>query len=418
MVIEVLALVPLVAVTMAALVTSPEARRLLEPLVQQGPLSAPSVEESAIRLLLQPWVIAAVFAFVAGLVPLIEEAVKSLSVLVIARRLDPASAFVGGAIGGAGYALFEALFLTQPDPSWLTTMAGRGGATMMHAFTAALTGWGISQVVHERRWGRLALAYLTAVGMHALWNATAIGVGLLQLNGSVGTAELPGVLRAAEQAGPVLLAALSSVALIGLPLGAWRLSRRPPASPPDVSSHVGPSSRGSIPRPADRSAGRRSVVAKPRVGDLAPDFNLLDDRGNEVRLSGLRGRPVVLYFYPKDDTPGCTTEACGFRDQYAEYSDNAVVVLGISPDGVASHAQFRDQYSLPFPLLADEGHAVASSYGVWGPKTMMGREYEGVHRTTFLIGPDGRLLRIYENVKPQGHSAQILADILGAAGPA
>jgi peroxiredoxin Q/BCP len=363
-------------------------------------------------------VVAAVFAFVAGLVPLIEEAVKSLSVALMARRLDPASAFVGGAIGGAGYALFEALFLTQPDPSWLTTMVGRGGATMMHAFTAALTGWGISQVVHHRRWGRLALAYLTAVSMHALWNATAIGVGLLQLNGQLGTAQVPGVVFAAEQGGPILLTALSLVALVGLPLGAWRLSRLPPDLLPSPPSAGGSAARGSISRPAEASAGRSPAVAKLRVGDLAPDFNLPDDRGRNVRLSELRGRPVVLYFYPKDDTPGCTTEACGFRDQFAEYVDNAIVVLGISPDAVASHAGFRDKFSLPFPLLADEGHAVASAYGVWGPKTMMGREYEGVLRTTFLIGPDGRLMRIYENVKPQGHSGQVLADLLGPGGPA
>lgn len=239
MVLEVLALVPVLAVTVAALATSPEALRLLEPLLQRGPLSTQTIEENAIRLLLQPWVVAALFAFVAGLVPLIEEAVKSLSVLVIARRLDPASAFVGGAIGGAGYALFEALFLTQPDPSWLTTMAGRGGATMMHAFTAALTGWGISQVIHQRRWGRLALAYLTAVSMHALWNATAIGVGLLQLDGLLGTAQAPGVLLAAEQGGPILLSALSLVALVGLPLGAWRLSRRPQDRLPRMPSSGG-----------------------------------------------------------------------------------------------------------------------------------------------------------------------------------
>ena len=153
-------------------------------------------------------------------------------------------------------------------------------------------------------------------------------------------------------------------------------------------------------------------------GKKAPAFTLKDQEGKTHKLSDYAGRKVILYFYPKDDTPGCTAEACGFRDQFAEYVDNAIVVLGISPDAVASHARFRDKYSLPFPLLADEGHAVASSYGVWGPKTLMGREYEGVLRTTFLIGPDGRLLRIYENVKPQGHSGQILADLLGAGGPA
>jgi peroxiredoxin Q/BCP len=151
----------------------------------------------------------------------------------------------------------------------------------------------------------------------------------------------------------------------------------------------------------------------PRVGAPAPEFALYDDHGKLVRLADFRGRPVVLYFYPKDDTPGCTTEACGFRDGFAEYARNAIQVLGISPDGVESHARFREKFSLPFPLLADEGHAVASAYGVWGPKTFMGRSYEGVHRTTFLIGPDGRLLRVYENVKPDGHSTQILSDLLG-----
>ncbi len=155
-------------------------------------------------------------------------------------------------------------------------------------------------------------------------------------------------------------------------------------------------------------------MAIPKAGELAPDFELPSDTRQLIRLSTLRGSAVVLYFYPRDDTPGCTTQACGFRDAYADYRQNAVQVIGISPDGVASHAKFRDKFSLPFPLLADEGHAVASAYGVWGPKTFMGRTYEGVLRTTFLIGPDGRLLRIYENVKPEGHSAQILADLLGA----
>ena len=155
-------------------------------------------------------------------------------------------------------------------------------------------------------------------------------------------------------------------------------------------------------------------MAMPRVGELAPDFEVPCDTGQLIRLSTLRGSSVVLYFYPRDDTPGCATEACGFRDGYADYQRNAVQVLGISPDNTASHARFRDKFSLPFPLLADEGHAVASAYGVWGPKTFMGRAYEGVLRTTFLIGPDGRLLRIYEDVKPDGHSAQILADLLGA----
>jgi len=159
-------------------------------------------------------------------------------------------------------------------------------------------------------------------------------------------------------------------------------------------------------------------MSLPRVGDPAPDFALRDDHGNVVRLTDFRGRPVVLYFYPKDDTPGCTTEACGFRDAYADYRRNAIVVLGLSPDSVESHTKFRDKFALPFPLLVDAGHAIATAYGVWGPKTFMGRNYEGVLRTTFLIGPDGRLLRIYENVKPEGHSQQILADLLGGGAAA
>lgn len=412
MALEVLALIPVVALTMLGLASSPESLELIEPFLRQSPITGSTLEENALRLLLQPWVVTGVLGFVAGLVPFIEEAVKGLAVLPLARRLTPASAFVGGAIGGAGYALFEALFLTQPDPSWLTTMIGRGGATLMHAFAAALTGWGISQVAHRRRWGIGLLAYLTAVGMHAVWNATAIGVGLLQLSQELGGVSPVPVLAYAQQAGPILLAALSLVALVGLPLGAWRLARAPGGH----RAGPGPSpSRGSIAGSTHPQPTKEPDMPMPRIGELAPEFSLPDDHGQEIRLSELRGRPVVLYFYPKDDTPGCTKEACGFRDQFADYRDNAVTVLGISPDPVASHARFRDKFSLPFPLLSDEGHAVASAYGVWGPKTLMGRSYEGVLRTTFLIGPDGRLLRIYENVKPDGHSRTILADLLGGA---
>ncbi len=227
MVFEVVALIPVIAVTVAGLSTSPEALSLLGPLLRQSAASVTSVEDNAIRLLLHPWVLTGIFGFVSGLVPLIEEAIKSLSVVPLARRLSPAAAFAGGAVGGAGYALFEALFLTQPDPSWLTTMVGRGGATLMHAFTAALTCWGVSQVASgRRRWWRLALAYLTAVSMHAVWNATAIGVGLVQVNAEVGAVTLPAAFSAiAQQAGPILLSALSVAALVGLPLGAARLQR-------------------------------------------------------------------------------------------------------------------------------------------------------------------------------------------------
>lgn len=412
MALEVLALIPVAASTMLALASSPESLELIEPFLRQSVITGSTLEENAFRLLLHPWVVTGVLGFVAGLVPFIEEAVKGLAVLPLARRLTPAAAFVGGAIGGAGYALFEALFLTQPDPSWLSTTIGRGGATLMHAFAAALTGWGISQVAQRRRWSIGLLAYLTAVGMHALWNATAIGVALLQLSQELGGASPAPVLAAAQQAGPVLLAALSLVALVGLPLGAWRLGQAPEGH---RAGGRPASSRGSIAGSTHPAPAKEPDMPLPRIGEPAPDFSLLDDHGQEVRLSALRGRPVVLYFYPKDDTPGCTKEACGFRDQFAEYRDNAVVVLGISPDSVASHARFRDKYSLPFPLLSDEGHAVASAYGVWGPKTLMGHSYEGVLRTTFLIGPDGRLLRIYENVRPDGHSRTILADLLDGA---
>jgi hypothetical protein len=177
------------------------------------------------------------FAFVAGIVPVIEEAVKSLSVLPIARHLSPSEAFVGGALGGAGYALFEALFLTQPDPSWLTTMIGRGGATMMHAFTAAITCWGISQVVHQRRWGRLALAYLSSVTMHATWNAAVIGMGIAQVNQETRALQIPQSLEAlALNAAPLLLGALSVMALVGLALGARRLRQVDQATPQATES--------------------------------------------------------------------------------------------------------------------------------------------------------------------------------------
>jgi|SRR5690554_2990215 peroxiredoxin Q/BCP len=145
-----------------------------------------------------------------------------------------------------------------------------------------------------------------------------------------------------------------------------------------------------------------------QAGIPAPDFTLKDETGTERRLSDYRGKPVVLYFYPKDDTPGCTTEACRFRDDYSAYQDAGVTILGVSPDTPKSHAKFKEKYQLPFTLLADEGHTVADMYGVWGPKKFMGREYEGVLRTTFLIDPDGNIARVFENVKPADHSREIL----------
>ena len=146
----------------------------------------------------------------------------------------------------------------------------------------------------------------------------------------------------------------------------------------------------------------------PTAGITAPDFVLMDDTGTPRRLSDYRGQPVLLYFYPKDDTPGCTTEACNFRDDYSRYTGSGVVILGVSPDTPKKHQKFKQKYDLPFTLLADDDHKVCEMYGVWGRKKFMGREYDGVLRTTFLIGADGTMLRVFENVKPDKHSAEVL----------
>ncbi|MFC2064816.1 thioredoxin-dependent thiol peroxidase [Chloroflexota bacterium] len=148
-----------------------------------------------------------------------------------------------------------------------------------------------------------------------------------------------------------------------------------------------------------------------KAGIPAPDFSLPDENGNTQSLSDYRGRVVVLYFYPKDDTPGCTTEACNFRDDYSAYEEADVVILGVSPDSSKSHTKFKNKYDLQFPLLADEDHKVCDLYGVWGPKKFMGREYEGVHRTTFLIDKEGKIVRVFENVKPADHSTELLEAI-------
>lgn len=142
---------------------------------------------------------------------------------------------------------------------------------------------------------------------------------------------------------------------------------------------------------------------------LAPDFTLADENSVMHKLSEFRGKPVVLYFYPKDDTPGCTTEACNFRDDYHVYQEAGIVILGVSPDNPTDHVKFKAKYNLPFTLLADPDHEVCKLYGVWGLKKSMGREYEGVFRTTFLIGPDGKVVKVFENVKPDGHSQEVLA---------
>lgn len=146
-------------------------------------------------------------------------------------------------------------------------------------------------------------------------------------------------------------------------------------------------------------------------GIPAPDFELADETGALRRLYDFRGTPVVLYFYPKDDTPGCTTEACAFRDDYDQYTQAGVTILGVSPDSPRSHAKFKAKYNLPFTLLSDTNHAVCEAYGVWGRKKFMGKEYDGVFRTTFLIDTEGMILKVFENVKPDGHSQEILAGL-------
>jgi peroxiredoxin Q/BCP len=148
-------------------------------------------------------------------------------------------------------------------------------------------------------------------------------------------------------------------------------------------------------------------------GSLAPDFTLPSDQGGVVTLSSLRGRRVVLYFYPKDDTSGCTAQACELRDSLPRFVGLDAVVLGVSPDSVESHRKFRDKYALNFPLLADEDHAVAEAYGVWAEKSMYGRTYMGIERSTFLIGADGTVLEAWRKVKPQGH-AELVAGALEA----
>ena len=145
------------------------------------------------------------------------------------------------------------------------------------------------------------------------------------------------------------------------------------------------------------------------VGDQAPDFTLKNDQGEDVQLSALRGKPVILYWYPKDDTPGCTKEACSIRDAYGEFERAGAVVLGVSTDDTKSHAKFKSKYSLPFTLLADTDHQVAEQYGVWGLKKFMGQEYMGVSRVTYLIDENGVIKHVWPKVNPEGHADEILA---------
>jgi thioredoxin-dependent peroxiredoxin len=143
-------------------------------------------------------------------------------------------------------------------------------------------------------------------------------------------------------------------------------------------------------------------------GKLAPDFELRGDVGESVRLSDFRGGPVVLYFYPKDDTPGCTTEACEFRDAYDVYRERGAAILGVSPDDVSSHERFKSKYELPFTLLSDPDHEVAEKYGVWGERRFGGKKYMGINRSTFVIDSEGKVARAMLGIKPAGHAAEVL----------
>ena len=142
-------------------------------------------------------------------------------------------------------------------------------------------------------------------------------------------------------------------------------------------------------------------MEKLAVGDQAPDFETISDQGTKFSLSELRGKRVILYFYPKDDTPGCTTQACGFRDNYSAISDKNAVVLGVSPDDADSHQKFKTKFSLPFPLLVDTDHAIADAYGVWGEKSMYGKTFMGVTRSHFVIDETGKLVDVQYKVSPQ-----------------
>ena len=153
----------------------------------------------------------------------------------------------------------------------------------------------------------------------------------------------------------------------------------------------------------------KEVQLKLKEGDAAPEFSAATNGGGRLALADLKGKNIILYFYPRDDTPGCTREACAFRDHFGEFKKRGAVVLGVSTDPVKSHDKFVQNFKLPFTLLADEDKHIVTAYGVWGEKSFMGRKYLGTHRVTFLIGPDGRIRRIWPAVKPDEHAAEVLA---------
>jgi peroxiredoxin Q/BCP len=153
----------------------------------------------------------------------------------------------------------------------------------------------------------------------------------------------------------------------------------------------------------------KEIQLKLKEGDVAPDFSAATNGGGNVSSADFKGKNIILYFYPKDDTPGCTKEACAFRDQFAEFKKRGAVVLGVSTDPVKSHDKFAEKFKLPFTLLADEDKKIVQAYGVWGEKSFMGRKYMSTRRVTFLIGPDGRIKKIWPQVKPEEHAQEVLA---------
>ncbi len=153
----------------------------------------------------------------------------------------------------------------------------------------------------------------------------------------------------------------------------------------------------------------KEIELKLKVGDIAPKFSVASSGGGKISITDYLGKNVILYFYPRDDTPGCTKEACAFRDGFADFKKRGAVVLGVSPDSVKAHDKFVEKFKLPFTLLADEDKKIANAYGVWGEKSFMGRKYLGVFRVTFLIGPDGKIKKIWLTVKPEEHAAEVLA---------
>lgn len=153
----------------------------------------------------------------------------------------------------------------------------------------------------------------------------------------------------------------------------------------------------------------KTIELKLKVGDAAPKFTAATSGGGKISLADFKGKNVILYFYPKDDTPGCTKEACAFRDHFSEFKKRGAMVLGVSPDSAKSHDKFVEKFKLPFTLLADEDKKIVNDYGVWGEKSFMGRKYMGVFRVTFLIGGDGKIKKIWPAVKPDEHAAEVLA---------